>query len=413
LLPEPTPAAGSILCLVCGPLGGVSTILNLFLFAPLGIGLALSGIPRKRALLSMFALSVLIETAQYFLIPGRYATIGDVLTNSLGGALGFGIGRYATALLRPPSRVATALGLAWSALWLAIQTVSAFGFAPAFPKSEYYGEIAPRLGGFEQFPGVVVRASIADVPLPDARFSDSRKVRELLLHGASVATTIVSQGPTSDLAPIVRVADAREREIVLLAQNADNLVFGVRTGAAVLRLRPPFFALRGALPAVRPAENGATMATLMVSARYSTREVLLNTQTSASHDRRIPITASLGWTLLWPFQWFIEGTGTERVLSALWVACLLLPVGYWAGHVVRSSRASSNRMIAVPVVLLLLYVGLVAVPEAFGVNPAPIRDWLAAFTGTLVGSAMCLVPRAFAGTGSPMNSGPIERTNEV
>ena len=54
LLPEPATAAhGSHFCLVCGSLGGVNAILNVFLFVPLGIGLALFGIPGKRTLLAM------------------------------------------------------------------------------------------------------------------------------------------------------------------------------------------------------------------------------------------------------------------------------------------------------------------------------------------------------------------------
>lgn len=396
LLPEPPADVGSIFCLVCGSVGGVSAILNVFLFAPLGIGLALSGLSGKRALLGMCALSALIETAQFFVIPGRDATVGDVLTNSLGGALGFAIGRYASTLLRPSPRIALALGSGWSAVWLAIQTMSAFGFSPAIPRSEYYGQIARRLGNFEQFRGAVIRANIADVTVPDTRFPDSRSVRELLLRGAIVTTTIMPGGVTSDIAPIVRVADAQEREIILLAQNANDLVFGVRTGAAALRLRPPFFALPDAFSAVSLGGSGMTTDTLILGARYSARGVWLNAQTRTSYDRRIPIFASLGWTLLLPYQWFIEGTPTEFVVSAIWIACLLLPIGYWGSGVVRFPRAhDATRIgtIAVPTaLLLLLYVGLVVVPQAFGVIAAAPRDWLVALTGIISGAA--LAPRA-------------------
>ena len=339
LLPEPPADVGSIFCLVCGSVGGVSAILNVFLFAPLGIGLALSGLSGKRALLGMCALSALIETAQFFVIPGRDATVGDVLTNTLGGALGFAIGRYASTLLRPSPRIALALGLGWSAVWLAIQTISAFGFSPAIPRSEYYGQIARRLGNFEQFRGRVLRASIADVGVPDTRFEDNPKVRELLLRGATLTTTIVKLSiVTGDIAPIVRVADARQREIVLLAQDAENLIFGVRTGAAALRLRPPFFAVAGVFPAVSPGNSGLKTDALTVGARYSARVKLsVNTQTvRGSYDRRIPIIASLGWTMLLPFQWFIEGTSTEFVLSAIWIACLLLVLLWVLGPVMTS-----------------------------------------------------------------------------
>jgi VanZ like family len=397
LMPVPGVAVGSHFCLVCGSLGGVDAVLNVFLFAPLGIGLALTGFPGKRAVIAMCALSALIETAQFFVIPGRYSTIGDVLTNTLGGALGFALGRYAFTLLRPSPRIALALSMGWSAVWLAIQTISAFGFSPAIPRSEYYGQIARRLGNFEQFQGAVVRASIADVRVPDTRFPDSHRVRELLLRGAIVTTTIVPATLTSDIAPIVRVADASQREIVLLAQSGEELVFGVRTGAAVLRLRPPLVALPDVFPAVSPGDSGLTTDTITVSARYSAREAWVNTQTRTSYDHPIPITASLGWTMLLPFQWFIEGTRIELVVSAIWIACLLLPIGYWGCGVARFPRAHGAtriRMTAVPLALVLLYVGLVVVPHTFGVTAAPPSDWLAALTGILLGGA--LAPRVSA-----------------
>jgi hypothetical protein len=391
LMPEPQVATESHFCLVCGPLGGVSAILNVFLFVPLGIGLYLAGFPTKRALLGICALSALIEAAQFLVISGRNATIGDVATNSLGGALGFAIGHYALILLRPSPRIALALSVAWAAVWLAFQTLSGFGFAPAIPKSEYFGQIAPSLGDFEPFRGSVVRASIGDAVVSNARFPDSPRMRALLVVGATVTATVVPAGATGDIAPIVRVADAREREIVLIAQDARDFVFAVRTGAAVLRLRPPFFAVRDVFPAERSRDDRAVADALTMSARYSAREVWLNTQSSTSHDRRIPISASLGWTLLLPVEWFIEGTRFELVASWIWIACLLLPLGYWGGRFALSlptRSAATIRMIGVPIALALIFVGLVAIPKAFGLAEATISDWLAASTGILLGLAL-------------------------
>jgi hypothetical protein len=394
LLPEPSPAIGSILCIVCGSAGGVSAILNVFLFAPLGVGLALCGLPGKRALLGMCVLSVLIETAQFFVITGRYATIGDVLTNTLGGAIGFAIVRCATSWLRPPPRMALALGVSWSAFWLATQTVSAFGFSPAIPRSEYYGEIAPILGNFEQFRGVVVDARIGDVTVPSTLFPDSHRVRELLLHGAIVTTAVVPGPQTSGIAPIVRVADTREREIVLVAQEGEELLFGVRTGAAMLRLRAPVFAMPDVFVAAPQSNNGGATDTLKVTASYSAREVWVNPRSGSSRNSRIPIAASLGWTMFLPFQWLIEGTRAEVVVSEIWIACLLFPIGYWIGGVVRFQQAHDAariRMATVSICLVLLYVGLVIVPRTFGVSAATLSEWMAALTGILVGTA--LAPR--------------------
>jgi hypothetical protein len=98
--------------------------------------------------------------------------------------------------------------------------------------------------------------------------------------------------------------------------------------------------------------------------------------------------------MLLPFQWRIEGTPIELVVSAIWTACLLLPIGYWGGGVARFPRAydaTKIRMTAVSIALLLLYVGLVVVPRAFGVNAATPSDWLAALAGILAGAALARV----------------------
>jgi len=41
----------------------------------------------------------------------------------------------------------------------------------------------------------------------------------------------------------------------------------------------------------------------------------------------------------------------------------------------------------------ILFVGLVLVPDAFGLPAAPTREWLAAATGVLVGGALVLCTR--------------------
>jgi hypothetical protein len=391
LLPEPGAAVGSHLCLLCGSLGGVNSILNVLLFVPLGIGLALSGFTGTRAVVAMFVLSALIETAQLLVIPGRYSTVGDLITNSLGGALGFVIGRYAPDFLRPPPRIAMTLTVGWSALWLAIQATSAFGLSPLIPRSDYYGQIAPCIGNFEQFKGRVLRATIADVLVPDTGFEDSRRVRHLLMSGATVTLAILPPAPEPGIAPIVRIADSSQREILLVAQTGSDLVFGVRTGASALRLRPPLFAMADVIAAPPAGESGLTPDTTTVSARYSPREVWVRTRSRTSHDRRIPITASLAWTFLLPFQWFIMGTGVEVAVSVIWIACLVFPIGYWGAWIVRVRpirAAARARIVGLPIALTLLYVGLVAAPREFGLPAASALEWIAAVTGLFAGVAL-------------------------
>ena len=245
LTPESSPAVESHFCLICGSVGTVDAILNVVLFLPLGVGLALSGARAKNAVILVFVLSALIETAQLLLISGRDAAVGDVLTNTLGGALGFAIGRYHALWLRPPPRVARNLALGWAAIWLIIQTISSYGFALSLPHSQYYGQIARELGNFAVFPGTVLSARIGDIPIPNTALDDSRTVVRLLVANATVAASVLPAEPPPKIAPIVRVVDAQQREILLLAQDGDRFIFGVRTGAAAFRVRRPFFCARG------------------------------------------------------------------------------------------------------------------------------------------------------------------------
>jgi hypothetical protein len=189
----------------------------------------------------------------------------------------------------------------------------------------------------------------------------------------------------------VRIADTKKKEILLLAQDGEYLVFGVHTGAAVLRLRPPLFALRNAFP-TRVSNAQLPDDTARVSGRYVARDVTMTAQSGLIRlDRRVPLTASLGWTFWLPFQWFIEGTHTEFAVSCTWFACLMIPLGYWSLRINHLSPSQGILGQWFPVFLAgvaLLCGGLVIVPLGFGLPAAPIGEWLATLTGALVGSGL-------------------------
>jgi hypothetical protein len=375
-------------CLICGSVGTVDAILNVILFVPLGVGLALGGARGKNALIWMFALSALIESAQLYMISGRDATIGDVLTNTIGGALGFAIGRYHALWLRPPRRVARSLVLGWAAIWLIIQSISSYGFTLSLPHSQYYGQIARELGNFAVFPGTVLSARIDDVPIPDTALADSRAVERLLQASVPVAVSVVPANPAPKTAPIVRLTDAQQREILLLAQDGDHFIFVVRTGAAVLRARRPFFSLAKVFP-IGLGGDSSTYDSLTLTARYAASGVTIRVHaTSTSSGVVIPIYASLGWTFWLPFQWLIEGTRAEYMISSIWIAFLLIPLGYWAVHLRDSSPhkwALSELATALLFGAALLISGLALIPYIFGLSVAPFVDWVAALGGLLLG----------------------------
>ena len=189
----------------------------------LGVGLALRGVGWNRSILTAFALSVAVETAQLLFVPGRDATLGDVVTNTLGAALGLALARRAHSWLHPPPRFAAILGLAWCVLWLAIQAASSFSFTPSIPDSTDFGQLARELGDFDVFPGRVLAATIGNVAVLDAQLAARDSIASRLRSGATVSATVLPGGLTTGMAPIVRVADAEQDELVLLGQDKRSL----------------------------------------------------------------------------------------------------------------------------------------------------------------------------------------------
>jgi hypothetical protein len=88
LRPAVSPTGLPALCIICGPLGGVDFVLNTVLFVPLGAGLFwLTGRWKTCAIIGA-ATTLVIETLQWRVIPGRDASLGDLLANTIGTMLG-------------------------------------------------------------------------------------------------------------------------------------------------------------------------------------------------------------------------------------------------------------------------------------------------------------------------------------
>jgi hypothetical protein len=334
------------------------------------------------------ALSVLIEVAQLLVLAGRDPTVGDVVANTLGGALGFGLIAFSPTWLRPSRRQAIALLVCWGAAWLCIQAVSNFGFTFSLPASQYYGQLSRPMGRFVAFRGTVLGASAADIPLPDALIPASENVRRVLLNGSALSAMVLPAGAPSGIAPIVRIADAGQHEIALLAQEDRSLVATIRSGATALRLRRPLYSLARAFPVTGHTASLRAADTLRVFARFRPGAVTVaSVSRSYREQSRIQISAALGWTLLMPFDRTIEGTMAERVASMAWIALLLAPIGYWARRFAAQGRAPVlSRALMGLFTVSLLATGLVLVPRIFGLPSATFTEIIAALCGIWVGA---------------------------
>ena len=329
LLPSSQQLSSATWCIVCGNLGGVDVVLNVLLFAPLGLGLGLAGVHAPRAIAAMCVCSLSIEFAQ-LLIPGRDSSLGDLIMNSCGGACGFGVGVLADRLLQPTRRAALLLGIAWLGVWLALRAASGALLIPDATDLRYFGQIRRALGGRAPFSGDVISASMNERPIPNTAFRNSNEVARAINtdDGVLFDLVVVPRERQHGLTSIVRIVDGKFDEIALLARDGPDFVFGVRNQAANLRLRPLYFALRDVF-SPEPRETVGTD-TLRFRARYSRGGVTLSVEQAGSlRQSFIPLTPSLAWRLLMPAPSYADGSSGDGVADAIWTTLWLVPVAFW------------------------------------------------------------------------------------
>jgi hypothetical protein len=107
--------------------------------------------------------------------------------------------------------------------------------------------------------------------------------------------------------------------------------------------------------------------------------------------RDIRVSAALGWTLVLPFQWYIEDTPMELAISLIWTACLTVPIGYLGVCIARRTNTHwSAEGVALGLVAgaATLIAGLVVIPNVFGLPAASMRDWSAVVLGIVGGGAL-------------------------
>ncbi len=64
-------------------------VLNGVLFAPLGVSSRFAGLSLQRAMALAVGISVLVETLQWAVVPGRFAELQDVVSNTAGALVAF------------------------------------------------------------------------------------------------------------------------------------------------------------------------------------------------------------------------------------------------------------------------------------------------------------------------------------
>lgn len=170
--------------------------------------------------------------------------------------------------------------------------------------------------------------------------------------------------PVAGLAPLLSIHDEHQQEVLLLGLDREDLVYRFRTRGAIVGFDSPELRVLGAMRGVRSGEP------LMVVISPDRNGYCIGVNRTATCG--IGFTAGAGWTLLLYDQGLPPWS--NGILNVLWMAGLVLPVGYWA-HA-RRQCCSGITMVAAAILLL---------PTATSLVRTPPRELAAAAAGLLGG----------------------------
>ena len=367
----------------CGDSLVADFVRNIILFVPLGFGLSLAGVRISRAILVGSLLSATVELLQLWVIVGRDASVLDWISNSLGTVAGALVAAHSSLLTRPRPRTASRLLAGALALWLGILLLGAWGIQPAPSSDSYWGQRAPQLGDFPPFRGALLSARVNGVEIPSARIENDDTIRTPLRFGRVRVEAIVRPGsppPGAGVAPILRIADRAEREILMLGRGGEELVFKIRLRASTLRLETPAFALADAfrdVPRVYPkmVESPESLVVDVDSGRVR----LAARRDGRVWSREFELTPAAAWSFFLPWDYWFGPNAAS--MSRVWVWSLLIPVGYWAA--LAAEQRGARRLILITMTFVALT--LVILPELFSLPRVPLSLLLSALAGVLLG----------------------------
>jgi hypothetical protein len=350
-------------------LGVLDIILNVLLFVPLGLGLRLLRNTWVAIGIGLL-ISVAIEFTQLFLIVGRDPSLRDVVTNTVGCALGAALVQLWRLVILPRAETAARLAIGAGVAWLVVLSATGLAYQSGLPRSTWFGQWAPALGQFDTFPGTVKDVHLDDIFLPGTRLAASAAIRaRMLTNRYSLRVSLVSGPPTDDEAPIFSIFDDEQREILVLAQTGERVHFRTRILAGSLELRTPSVRLDGfptspGIPIEIVVSRSGPSTTLSLEARDQRR--------SRTHE----VTVGDGWALMVPWNYAF---GPEASLwGALWLGGLMIPGAYWAG---RSGRSRMAWLLLATVIVF----GLGLLPGALRLEISPWGQWAGSAAGAAAG----------------------------
>ncbi len=361
-------------CFRCGDYGTVDVVLNTLLFVPFGLALALTGASWWRVVLVALCVTTGIEALQLTVVPGRDASLSDLVTNVTGAALGALLAfRWHQLVFAPPSRAwALFAGIALS--WSASRVGTSWLLRASFPDTRWFGQVAPKDIYPSDFRGTVVHGAFGSVTARSAEMPALRDV--FLAPEGRVLAVVRGTLPTQGLASILSVMDERRSELLVLAQHGTDARLRLRLRSTDLLLRTPSVriedAFRDRIHEVRELSGWWAPGALMLR--------------SSSGDRTTSATLSLGpglgWAFLLPFD-----AGLTPAVSAVGTAAVSAAIMFVLGFLARRAVPDRPRL-ALAFAIMIGGVGLWLPVIVFSEASIAVSEVLAATVGASLGALL-------------------------
>jgi hypothetical protein len=258
-------------------------------------------------------------------------------------------------------------------VWIVVQIIGTRAEQLSLPVADYWGQWAPDLGDLRAFRGTVTDARLNGGRMPNGRVSSSDALRtSFRADGITTEASAVSDGALPGLSPIVSMYDREQRQIYLLGESGNAVVFRVRRQADAWKTRSPAMALN--VPIVVGSH---------VRYRGKYERGLVQIEAVAPAPSRA-MTASLGswllWTHLLPFG--IQLNEWTLAISMLWSVGLALPIGFLL------ARSLLSIPTAATIVGLAILIGSAGVPLIMEMPLAPVPIWAAGVAGLIASFAV-------------------------
>ena len=357
-------------CLGCGDYALADAVANVALFVPLGWALARTGVPCSSGLAVVLTTTIGVEWLQYAVIPGRVASVADILANTLGGVIGLVLPHLHRWVVETRRRAVCA-SIVYGVLLSACLEAGEATQAVLSPGTLDWTRGAADGSHYVPFTGLLREVRVDGVLITFDQWLDVPPAK-----GADIVVALTSGRPDTGLAHVVIAWMPNGRGWLWLEQRDRDLHLHLASGSDRARLRGHSLWLRHVMPAMA----GDPVTVRLVVRRFGYRLVLVTNAGAVVREARI--TPGDGWRLFAPGE--REWSQWAGVLTAGWMAVLLAPLGYLAS--VRSGRAVAVATVGASMSLVLMSLGS-------GGTWLGLAGWCGAVIGLLIGSQNSVVLR--------------------